>query len=832
MCDPVTNVLLIEDDEDDYIITQSLLSEVRDTQFQVEWVKTYEAALKIIAEHRHDIYLVDYRLGQESGLDLLREAILNGCSAPIILLTGQGDHEVDVAAIQTGAADYLVKGEISAPVLGRAIRHALEHGRTLTKLRQALHEKNQLAQAIANVTIGIVITDPNLPNNPVIFVNPAFTTLTGYTSDEIMGNNCRCLQGPKTDPVAVRQIGEAIRRRESITRTLINYRKDGTPFWNELMVNPVFDEQGKLTHFVGFQTDVTARKLAEAALRESEERYALAVQGANDGIWDWNLRTNEVYFSPRWKGMLGYEEHELGNSLDEWFERVHPEDLYWVKRQVSAHLDSLTPHFEIEYRILHQDGSYRWMLSRGLAVRDPEGHATRLAGSQTDMTIWKHAEEKLVHDALHDTLTGLPNRVLLMERLRHAVQLAQRSPEFLFAVLFIDLDRFKVINDSLGHMVGDQLLITIARRLSNCLRPCDTVARLGGDEFVILLEDIKDTATVAIVADRIKNELALPFHLESNEVYTAASIGIAFSTMNYENPEDLLRDADTAMYRAKAQGRARYEIFHPGMHINAVALLQLETDLRRAIDRQELCLHYQPIISLKNLQIVGFEALIRWQHPQRGMIYPGEFISLAEETGLINPISDWSLREACYQMRQWEAQFSQPLTVSVNLSSQQFTPQITTQVQQILQETGLAPQRLKLEITESILMENAESAIETLTELRKLGIQLAIDDFGTGYSSLSYLHRFPIDTLKIDRSFISKVDTDGEQLAIVRTIITLAWNLGMEVVAEGIETSKQLSQLRSLHCEYGQGYLFARPLAEEAVNQLADRELKVWQQIG
>ncbi|HEY9699006.1 MAG TPA: EAL domain-containing protein [Trichocoleus sp.] len=829
MYDSVTSVLLVEDDEDDYIITQSLLSEIKDTQFQVEWVNAYETALAIIAQHRHDIYLVDYRLGKENGLDLLREAILKGCYAPMILLTGQGDHEVDVAAIRTGAADYLVKSELNAAILERAIRHAIEHSQTLAKLRQALHEKNQLAQAIANVTVGVVITDPNLPNNPVIFINPAFTTLTGYTSSEILGKNCRCLQGAETDPVAVRQLSEAVRQRKSITRTLINYRKDGTPFWNELILNPVFDVRGNLTHFIGFQTDVTARKLAEEALRESEERYALAVRGANDGIWDWNLRTNEVYFSPRWKTMLGYEEYDLSNSLDEWFERIHSEDLYWVKRQVSAHLDNLTPHFESEYRMLHQDGSYRWMLSRGLAVRNAEGQATRIAGSQTDMTIWKQAEEKLVHDALHDMLTGLPNRILLMERLRHAVQLAQRSPEFLFAVLFIDLDRFKVINDSLGHMVGDQLLIAIARRLAHCLRPSDTVARLGGDEFVILLEDIKDTAAVAIVAERIKHELALPFNLEDNEVYTAASIGIAFSTLNYENPEDLLRDADTAMYRAKAQGRARYEIFHPGMHINALALLQLETDLRRAIERQELRLHYQPIIALRTLQVIGFEALIRWQHPQRGIIYPNEFISLAEETGLIMPMSEWCLREACHQMKAWETKFSQPLTVSVNLSSKQFTPQITVQVQQILKETGLAPQRLKLEITESLLMENAESAIDTLSELRELGIQLAIDDFGTGYSSLSYLHRFPIDTLKIDRSFINKIDVDGEQLAIVRTIITLAWNLGMEVVAEGVETTKQLSQLRSLHCEYAQGYLFAKPLAESSVEQLIYAKPVSWQ---
>jgi diguanylate cyclase (GGDEF)-like protein/PAS domain S-box-containing protein len=978
-------VLLIEDDEDDYIITRNLFAEIDGREFQLEWVTTYDEAIAKLARQHHDICLVDYRLGQWSGLDLLRTAVVNGCDTPMILLTGQGDREVDVAAMRAGAADYLVKGEISARILERSIRYALERTRTLAELRQTLREKSQLALAISNITTGVLITDPNLSDNPVIFVNPAFTTSTGYSAVEIIGKNWRFLHGPETDPETLSQIDRAIVEQQPISCTVLNYRKNGIPFWNELTINPVFDEHGKLINFIGLQTDVTDRKqaeetlerlrhrhelilnsagegiygvdlqgnatfvnpaaarmvgwdvaellgqpinamvrrsalylvhsaadtpdtvntantanttntanidecptpvtLAEAAvssgdvdmfwrkdgtsfpaeyistpiwengqlvgtvvtfqditerqcneeaLRESEERYALAVQGANDGIWDWNLKTGKVYFSPRWKAMLGYAEHEIDNSLDEWFERVHPEDLYWVKREVTAHLDGLTPHFESEHRMLHRDGEYRWMLSRGLAVRDLEGRATRMAGSQTDVTGWKRAEEKLVHDALHDTLTDLPNRVLLMERLRHAVQLSQRSNEFLFAVLFIDLDRFKVINDSLGHMLGDQLLIAIAQRLSKCLRPSDTVARLGGDEFVILLEDVKDTNSVIVVADRIQRELTLPFNLEGHEIFTAASLGIAFSTTGYNRPEDLLRDADTAMYRAKAQGRSRYEIFHPGMHAHAVALLQLETDLRRAIDRQELHLHYQPIVSLRTYQVIGFEALLRWQHPQRGMVSPVDFIPIAEETGLITSIGCWVLREACQQMQQWHQQFpkQRSMTIQVNLSGKQFTPQLAEQADQILQEVGLDAHCLKLELTESILMENAESAVTTLAQLKQLGIQLAIDDFGTGYSSLSYLHRFPIDTLKIDRSFIAKVDADGEQLAIVRTIMTLAWNLGMEVVAEGVETMKQLAQLRALKCECAQGYLFSVPLSADAATQLVEHGLSEWQANG
>lgn len=557
-------------------------------------------------------------------------------------------------------------------------------------------------------------------------------------------------------------------------------------------------------------------------VRQSEERYALAAQGANDGVWDWNLQTNQVFFSHRWKAMLGYPVDGLSDRPEEWFDRVHPDDLHWVQREMTAHLDQQVPQFECQHRMLHQGGEYRWVLSRGSAIWNEDRRAIRIAGSQTDITTWKQAEEKLVYEALHDTLTGLPNRIFLMERLRQALQLAKRHSDYLFAVLFIDLDRFKVINDSLGHMIGDQLLIEISQRISNCLRPTDTIARLGGDEFVILLADVKDRDSATRVADRLQEELLLPFNLEGHEVFSAASVGIAFSSVGYDRPEDLLRDADIAMYRAKAHGRSRYAIFQPGMHSKAVALLQIETDLRRAIERHELRLHYQPIVSLRTCQVTGFEALIRWVHPQRGMISPSEFVPVAEETGLITPMGWWVLQESCRQMQHWHEHFhsAQSLIVNVNLSSKQFSPHLVDQISQILEETKLPPQYLKLEITESILMENAESAIKTLGQLKKLGTLLAIDDFGTGYSSLNYLHRFPIDTLKVDRSFVSKVDVDGEQLAIARTIITLAWNLGMEVVAEGVETLKQLAQLRSLQCDYAQGFLFSVPLDVASVERL------------
>ena len=436
-------------------------------------------------------------------------------------------------------------------------------------------------------------------------------------------------------------------------------------------------------------------------------------------------------------------------------------------------------------------------------------------------------EEQLLHDAFHDQLTGLPNRVLFINRLEHAILYAKRNEDYLFAVLFLDLDRFKVVNYSLGHAIGDQLLQAIANRLQACVRPGDTVARLGGDEFTILLENIHDLKDATQVADCIQKQLTLPFNLNGNEVFTAASIGIALNTPDYERSEELLRDADTTMYRAKLLGKGRYEVFDKTMHIQAMALLQLENDLRRAIERLEFRLHYQPIVSLKSNRVTGFEALVRWQHPERGLVSPAEFIPVAEETGLIIPIGTWVLREACRQMRAWQVQFPvhSPLTMSVNLSGKQFSqPDLIDQIKQILHETGLDPRSLKLEITESVLMENAESAVAMIVQLQNLGIRLSMDDFGTGYSSLSYLHRFPIDTLKIDRSFVNDVDVDAEKIEIISTVVALAWNLGMDVVAEGVETKKQMYQLRALKCEFGQGYFFSRPLDSDKAGALIAAE--------
>ncbi|HEY9282437.1 MAG TPA: bifunctional diguanylate cyclase/phosphodiesterase [Pyrinomonadaceae bacterium] len=427
----------------------------------------------------------------------------------------------------------------------------------------------------------------------------------------------------------------------------------------------------------------------------------------------------------------------------------------------------------------------------------------------------EESREHFRRAAYHDALTGLPNRLLLADHLRLAIGRAKRHPDHSFALIFLDLDRFKYINDSLGHAAGDQLLITIARRLENSLRPTDTVARLGGDEFAILLDGLEDDGDAVHVAERVQQELTSPFHLSGHEVFTTASIGITLSRTGYEHPENVLRDADTAMYRAKENGKARYELFDSVMHARAVERLKLENDLRRAVERGEFEVYYQPIVSLDSERIAGFEALVRWDHPERGFVLPAEFIPVAEETGLIVEIGQWVLRESCRQMREWQRRSfdNRLLTLSVNLSGKQFLqPNLIGCVKQILHETDLDPRCLKLEITESIMMENAEAASAMLVQLRGLGVKLSIDDFGTGYSSLSYLHRFPVNTLKIDRSFVMRMGDAGENSEIVRTILTLASNLGMDVVAEGVETEGQLAQLKAMRCPYGQGYLFSKPV--------------------
>jgi diguanylate cyclase (GGDEF)-like protein/PAS domain S-box-containing protein len=564
----------------------------------------------------------------------------------------------------------------------------------------------------------------------------------------------------------------------------------------------------------------SAQSNHNGGFKESSDRFRSAFDHAAIGMALVSPEGRWLQVNSALCALLGYTEKEL--MVTDYLKVIHPSDLSAVMANIKDLMRGKIPSCQTEKRYIHKQGHEVWALWSASLTRDAYTKSPHLIFQIQNITDRKEAEERLLHDAFHDALTSLPNRALLMDHLKLALARSQRSEKTMFAVIYLDLDRFKVINDSLGHMIGDQLLVGIARRLENSLRPGDTIARLGGDEFTILLEDIQDRNYVIQIAERIQSDLSAPFSLSGREVFTTVSIGIAISSKEYKQTEDVLRDADTAMYRAKALGKARYEIFDKGMHDQASKLLQLETDLRRALEREEFFVFYQPIMSLETGELRGFEALVRWRHPEHGFISPVDFIPVAEETGMIIQIGEYVLREACRQMQRWQVVLPSdpPLFISVNLSVKQFAqPDLIAQVAGILEETKLDPKHLKLEITESAVMDNVEAATELLTRLRALGLRISIDDFGTGYSSLSHLRRFPIDTLKIDRSFVNQMGEDDENAEIVRTIIGLAQNLGMDVVAEGVETPEQLATLKSLGCEYGQGYFFAKPLDFQRAEQ-------------
>ncbi len=664
-------LLLVDDDRLAKSLLETLLEEIP-APMTLAWCPTWEEGLAALLETRPDVCLLDYSLGERSGLELLREAQARGLRTPVVMLTAEQGREVSMEAARLGAADYLVKGDFGAAVLERVVRYAVERGRTLERLR------------------------------------------------------------------------------------------------------------------------------------ESEERYALAARGANDGIWDWKVGGETLYLSPRWLAITGFEPEERSGLWASWFSRVHPDDLNALRDALREHLAAATPHFESEHRILHKDGSWRWVLARGLAVRDAKGEATRVAGSFTDVTRARS----------RDPLTGLPNRLLFLDRLERALLRRRRDKELVFAVLFLDVDRFKLVNDSLGHDAGDALLVQVAQRLEKCIRNVDTVGRQGGDEFTFLLEDVHNADGATRVARRLIEAMAQPFTLLGREVYVGASVGIALVDDRYERADQLLRDADAAMYRAKEAGRGRFALFDEEMHARSAALLRLETELRRGLEADEFEVHYQPILEMATGGVRGVEALVRWRHAKDGLVPPDQFIPQAEETGLIIQLDRVVLRKACAQLLRWQALFpsSPPLFVAVNASRRHLSlgdwPET---VKQVLEETGLPPSSLCLELTESAVADHRPHVMRQLERLRALGVQLVMDDFGTGYSSLGFLHKMPFTGMKVDRSFVHRIGDGPQGLELVTAIVSLARGLDLEVTAEGVETEAQRTELARLHCTLAQGYIYARP---------------------
>jgi len=847
-------------------------------------------AMEIIRGRHEDIslMLLDLEMPDMSGLDVLRKANEEGFNVPAIMVTAHGSEQIVVDAFRLGIHDYLKK-PVDIDELGEAITRALTETRLRrekTRLTAQLQEQVAWLTAISDVGQSVISTlNINLVLRRILEAGVSLTNaeqgfiaLMDSNSEQLYLRAVKNIDKEKVEtvrlPVSDHLIkmafdtGRPVRRTRdpegqslkvstgllvySLIHVPIHYH--GHPLGvlsvnnHTRMENFSEGDETLLTFLADYAAiaivnansydkahqEIVERRRVETALRISEERYALAVRGSNDGLWDWDLTTNQIYFSPRWKEMLGYREDEIESNANEWFDRVHRDDLEHLKIDISSHLHNHTSHFTNEHRLHHKDGMDRWVLCRGMAVwkngATTSHGAVRLAGSISDITDRKTAEDRLLHDAFHDSLTGLPNRALFMDRLNQTIERTKRHEDFRFAVLFLDLDNFKDINDSIGHIIGDQVLIKVAENLKSGLRAIDTLARFGGDEFIILLDDVKDIQGIDRVIDWILEQFNKTIQVESYEVKTTASIGVVWYDPEVKGAEEVIRNADIAMYTAKAKGRARAELFEPSMRQRFLERLNLETDLRKAIDNNEFVIHYQPIVYLENKELVGFEALVRWQHPQKGLLFPGDFITVAEETGLITYIDQWVLREACWQMMAWNKQYiaNNGLTISINISGKHVTdPDLYKYIEHVLEETGLPPKNLKLEITEVTIVDQNEFTVRALSNLRDMGVQIQIDDFGIGYSSLSYLSRFPINALKIDKTFVSRMFEERSQLDIIRAIITLTERLNVNVIAEGVETEEQLKELSGLGCKLGQGYLVSHPLDTMKVESVLGSLCKV-----
>jgi diguanylate cyclase (GGDEF)-like protein/PAS domain S-box-containing protein len=659
------------------------------------------------------------------------------------------------------------------------------------------------------------------PDGTFVDLNQAALDLLGYTRSE-MGR--LIADEIYVDQEDRRRFQEAIQSDGFVRDYEIRLRRNGGEVLEcRITASVRRNSDGSIREYQGILHDVTREKRAREALRASEERFRSLIENAMDTITILDRDGTILYESPSIERVLGFAPEDLvGKNA---FAFVHPEDVGPLTEEFQRIIEDSGRRTAAELRFLHADGSWRILECVGQNLLDDPAIRGVVVNAR-DVTERKEVEGQLLHDAFHDKLTGLPNRALFLDRLRQLLRRSRRTDDPGFAVLFLDLDRFKVVNDSLGHSIGDDLLIRIARRLEASLRPGDTVARLGGDEFTVLVDGGHDVAHVTRVVERIQNELRIPFRLRDRDVYVNVSIGIAVSTTGYDSAEEMLRDADTAMSRAKAAGPSRHAIFDKEMHAEAVRTLDLEVALRRALERDEFGLEYQPIVGLESRQVEGFEALIRWVHPERGHLLPGEFLGLAEETGLIVPMGRLVFRKSLAQFRTWSGMASGGggLGLNLNVSARELSqPDLIRQLEGLIIEAGVDPGRITLELTEGSLMENADLTLATLRDLKALGVRLAVDDFGTGYSSLSYLHNFPIDVVKIDQSFVRRIGKPDGSPGLVRAITALGLDLGLRVVAEGVETDHQRDVLRDLGCHSGQGSLFLPPSPPDDLGWLIER---------
>ncbi|EKU99914.1 PAS domain S-box/diguanylate cyclase (GGDEF) domain-containing protein [Leptolyngbya sp. PCC 7375] len=792
MSDLSYQVLLIDDDEDDYIVTRDLLQDSEQASFELNWVNTFQAGLEALHADFYDVYLLDYRLGAKTGLELLQAAVESGLRKPVILLTGLGNYDIDRQCMAMGASDYLVKGNLlTGPLLERSILHAIER-------TQAAAEICLLTHVLQSIHDGVYMATEE---GALLFLNQSLRQLCTHPAKPTLGQTSDPLQSPILQQLLSQGNQNRQTQKNSTFKTELSLESsiglDRTVLLSESWVKA----QQQTLRF-GMIHDITERKQAEL---ERDRFFNLAIDllfiADADGVFK---RIN-----PSWFDTLGYTADDVLSQS--FWQFMLPEDQH-SKQDLQ---DTLAQGQEInglEFQVRSKDGDYHWIAWNLV----PFPQEDLLYGSGRDITQRKASAARLTYETLHDSLTGLDNRVCCLNRLELAIEHQKRQPHEHFAVLFVDLDNFKYINDSLGHLVGDQLLIQVSQRLKAVVRGIDGVARLGGDEFLILLEQLDHLNDALKTVYRLQKELQKPFQLGGREIFTSASIGVVFSNLSYQSVDDIIRDADIAMYRAKSEGKSSYAIFDQTMYLQTLHLVEIETDLRKAIKAQEFCLYYQPLVNLKPPhQLKGFEVLLRWHHPDQGLIPASEFIPIAEETGQINAIDEWVLRNACKQLKTWQAKGKVTMDVylSVNLSGQQFrNPSLIYTLDTILTETQLDPQCLKLEITESSLIQNTQAATEIMKLICNRGIELSLDDFGTGFSSLRYLQQFPISTIKIDRSFVDGLNNSDRNFRITSAIVNLAKALGFNTIAEGVEAHEQLTELHELGCDAGQGYLFSKPL--------------------
>ena len=655
------------------------------------------------------------------------------------------------------------------------------------------------------------------PSGKLIRISTDFDELVGCEGARFQNRDLESVVSPD-DVNPLRDAVAAANRKESLLTEVSFVTEDWTSPRMELTLIPIVTRD-QVTEINVIVRDPSRESHLQDKLEDSRRRFDMAARGTNDGIWEWDLRRNTLYYSPRWKSMLGYDEEEIEDSLDEWLDRVHPEDRRALQSALTSLVQGPNERLSAEYRIKHRNGNYLSVRCSGLAERD-ENTPIRIIGSQTDITSFKATEERLLHDAFHDPLTGLANRAHFQERLSRALERTKRNKDFHFALLFLDLDKLKMVNDTFGHDAGDRLLAETGRRLESCVGPADLVARVGGDEFTILSERVRTADEVSSIAERIGSRFQDSFRFPDQPIDVSVSIGIALSESGYERSQDMLRDADAAMYRAKLDGAGGYQIFDEEMKTRSLEQRSLEGDLYLALERGEFTVYYQPVVRIETSEIVGFEALLRWRHPQKGLLSPSEFVPLARECGLVADLDWWALEDACQQIRVWNRLIpgQEKLWVSVNVEAGMIgQPNLVNRLGETLTKTGLDPACLKLELPETD--RDDSEGTQRLREIQKLGIQMQLDDFGTGYFSLNHLHQLPIESIKINRSLIRRLD-DESTVNLVEAMIRLSHSMGVSVIAEGIDSASNAAILRNFKCQYGQGNLYSPAVSKSRTERL------------